>query len=219
MVQLRTGHLRLRQHMFTKFRIGECHCGTSPMTVEHFLQDCQTHQNVRSETWPADTPVREKIYGPVENLQHTVAYVRAAGVPVWVNDEEEEETWHCNLIAIFRTIFIKLWHSNLAWRWKRWHVTHILISMTLTLMQGHSGLAEETIQRWIISTTRQTIIVLGKKLCFTWLWLWNHLYGLTILLSPFTLTGCQSVLFYCFTADFQVQVSSLESFNYQCPRS
>ena len=54
--------------MFTKFRIGEsavCHCGTSLMTVEHFLQDCQTHQNLRAETWYADTPVREKIYGPV----------------------------------------------------------------------------------------------------------------------------------------------------------
>ena len=38
MVRLRTGHSRLRHRMFTKFRIGEsavCHCGTSPMTVEH----------------------------------------------------------------------------------------------------------------------------------------------------------------------------------------
>ena len=64
--------------MFTKFRIEEsavCHCGTSPMTVEHFPHDCQTHQNLRAETWPADTPVREKTYGPVENLQRTAAYV------------------------------------------------------------------------------------------------------------------------------------------------
>ena len=73
MVQLRTGHSRLRHHiyMLTKFCIGEsavCHCGTSPMMVGHFLQDCQTHQNLIAETWPADTPVREKIYGPVENL-------------------------------------------------------------------------------------------------------------------------------------------------------
>ena len=54
------------------------------------LQGCQTHQNLRAETWPADTPVREKIYGPVENLQHTAAYVPATGVPGWANDEKEE---------------------------------------------------------------------------------------------------------------------------------
>ena len=57
-VRLRTGHSRLRHHMFTKFLIGEscaCHCGTSPMTMEHFQQDCQNHQNLRAETWPADT--------------------------------------------------------------------------------------------------------------------------------------------------------------------
>ena len=57
-------------------------CGTLPMTVEHVLQDCQTHQNVRAEAWPADTLVREKVYGPVENLQRIAAYIRATGVPV-----------------------------------------------------------------------------------------------------------------------------------------
>ena len=45
------------------------------MTVERFLQDCQTHQNLGAETWPADTMVSEKIYGRVENLQRTAAYV------------------------------------------------------------------------------------------------------------------------------------------------
>ena len=29
-----------------------------------------------------DTAVREKVYVPVENLQHTVTYVPATGVPV-----------------------------------------------------------------------------------------------------------------------------------------
>ena len=35
----------------------------------------------------------------------------------------------------------------------------ILVSMTLTFMQGHNGLAEETIQSWIISTTKQAISI------------------------------------------------------------
>ena len=65
-VHLRTGHSRPRHHMFTKFCRGESSaylCGTLPMTVEHFLQDCQNHQNLRAETWRGDTLVREKIYG------------------------------------------------------------------------------------------------------------------------------------------------------------
>ena len=89
-VQLRTGHSRLRHHMFTKFLIGEscaCHCGTSPMTMEHFQQDCQNHQNLRAETWPADTLERE-IYGPVENLQCRAACVWTTRVLVWANDKE-----------------------------------------------------------------------------------------------------------------------------------
>ena len=36
----------------------------------------------------------------------------------------------------------------------------MVVSMTLTLMQGHSGLAEEKSQRWIIWTTKQAISIL-----------------------------------------------------------
>ena len=36
--------------------------------VPRFLQDCQTHQNLRAETGLDDTAVREKIHGAVENL-------------------------------------------------------------------------------------------------------------------------------------------------------
>ena len=35
----------------------------------------------------------------------------------------------------------------------------MLLSMTLTLMQGHSGSVEENIQRWIISTTNPVISI------------------------------------------------------------
>ena len=40
------------------------------MTVQCFLQDCQNHQNLRAETWPSDTSMREKIYGPVEPVAY-----------------------------------------------------------------------------------------------------------------------------------------------------
>ena len=63
-VRLRTGHYRLIQHMFTKLHTGHCAvfpCGTSPVTVEHLLQDYLTHQNLGAETWSADTAVREMV--------------------------------------------------------------------------------------------------------------------------------------------------------------
>ena len=88
MVWLRTGAIRLWCHTLTKSCAREssmCHCGLLPMMVEHFLQDCQTHQKLRAEPWPADThqhtkflllasggsPVREKKYSLVKNLKHT----------------------------------------------------------------------------------------------------------------------------------------------------
>ena len=45
---------------------------------------------VSERKWPVDTPVREKIYGPVENLQHAVACIWATRVPVWGNAKKEE---------------------------------------------------------------------------------------------------------------------------------
>ena len=63
------------------------------MMVEDFLQDCQTHQNLRAETWPADTLVGQKLYrpSPVKNLQHIMAYVQTTGAPMWASDDEKEE--------------------------------------------------------------------------------------------------------------------------------
>ena len=46
-------YCRLRHHMYTKLHIGHCAlcpCDISPMTIEHLLQDCPTHQTLRTET-------------------------------------------------------------------------------------------------------------------------------------------------------------------------
>ena len=110
-VQLRTGHSRLRRHMFTKFHTGESSagcCGTSPMTVEHFLQDGQNHQNLRAETRPADTLVRKKTNRPMENLQCMVVYIRTTGAPVWANDKEVGKS--------------KTSHTSAEWTKKGWHI-------------------------------------------------------------------------------------------------
>ena len=92
MMRLRTGHCKLKHHMFTKFRVGDtgtCHCGTAPMTVDHFLQHCPTYQEQRKAAWSSNIPLAEKLYGPMENLRKTAAFVRATGVPVRAFDEEE----------------------------------------------------------------------------------------------------------------------------------
>ena len=44
--------------------------------VEHFLQDCQTPPESLSSKMPVDTPVREKIYDPVENLRCIATFIR-----------------------------------------------------------------------------------------------------------------------------------------------
>ena len=38
--------------------------------TSHCPQDCETHQNLRAETWSVDTAVLERVYGPVKTL-HT----------------------------------------------------------------------------------------------------------------------------------------------------
>ena len=84
MTRLRTGHCRLRHHMYTRFRIGDtpsCQCG-APQTVEHLLQNCPLHQNLRAEIWPEDTPLREKLYGPLESLRRTAAFVVKTEIPI-----------------------------------------------------------------------------------------------------------------------------------------
>ena len=45
-LRLRTGHNRLKYHMYHKYKIGEtdlCTCGTTPMTAEHLLQECSSY--------------------------------------------------------------------------------------------------------------------------------------------------------------------------------
>ena len=84
-LRLRTGHNRLNHHLYTKLRIGQsdqCPCQTSSMTTTHILQECPVHENLRQRTWPEVTPVRRKLYGGLEDLQRTAAFVMEAGLSI-----------------------------------------------------------------------------------------------------------------------------------------
>ena len=82
--RLRTGHNRLNTHMYNKFKVGEsemCPCNADIMTAEHLLQHCRLHDAMRWDTWPEPMPLRDKLYGNLEELRRTAAFVRTTGTP------------------------------------------------------------------------------------------------------------------------------------------
>ena len=50
-----------------------------------------THQNVRAESWPADTVVMREVHGPVDNLQRTAIYVR---LPLFRSERRTREVFN-----------------------------------------------------------------------------------------------------------------------------
>ena len=82
---MRTGHNRLNARMYSKFKFGEsemCACDADIMTAEHLLQHCQLCDALRQDMWPEPKPLRDKLYGNLEELKRTAAFVRATGVSV-----------------------------------------------------------------------------------------------------------------------------------------
>ena len=45
--------------------------------------------NEKKATWPTEAPVKENIYGLLEDLLRTATFVQGTGVHVWAFDEEE----------------------------------------------------------------------------------------------------------------------------------
>ena len=83
--RMRTGHNRLNAHMYSKFKVGEsemCPCNADNMVAEHLLQHGQLHDALRRDMWPEPKPLRGKLYGSLEELKRTTAFVRATGIYV-----------------------------------------------------------------------------------------------------------------------------------------
>ena len=56
--RLRTGHNKLNQHMYKRFRLvpsSMCSCGESEQTTVHVIQDCINLQQLRETTWTTTT--------------------------------------------------------------------------------------------------------------------------------------------------------------------
>ena len=83
--RMRTEHDRLNAHMYSKFKVGESEmypCNADIMTAEHLLQHCQLHDALRRDMWPEPNPLRDKIYGILEELKRTAVFMRAMGISV-----------------------------------------------------------------------------------------------------------------------------------------
>ena len=83
--RLRAGHNRPNARMYNKFKVGEsemCPCNADIMTAEHLLQHCRLHDAMRREMWPEPTLLRDKLYGNLEELRRTAAFVRATGISI-----------------------------------------------------------------------------------------------------------------------------------------
>ena len=83
--RLRTGHNRFNTHMYNKFKVGESGmspCNVDVRTAEHLLQHCPLHDAKRRDTWPEPTLQWDKLYGNLEELRRTAAFVRATGISI-----------------------------------------------------------------------------------------------------------------------------------------
>ena len=75
--RLRTGHCRLRAHMY---RLGlshtpDCPCETGPQTPEHILQSCPLHQDTRTQHWPHGATLAEQLWGTKRDLETTTNFI------------------------------------------------------------------------------------------------------------------------------------------------
>ena len=75
--RLRTGHCRLRAHMY---RLGlshtpDCPCETGSQTPEHILQSCPLHQDARTQHWPHGATLAEQLWGTKRDLVTTTNFI------------------------------------------------------------------------------------------------------------------------------------------------
>ena len=80
--RLRTGHNKLKAHLFNMLNIGNtamCDCSMEEETTNHILQDCPLYREERCKFWPQATPAHDKLFGDVAQLEATVQFVQECG--------------------------------------------------------------------------------------------------------------------------------------------
>ena len=80
-----SSHCYSFHHMYSKVKVGEsemCPCNADIMTAEDLLQHCHVRDALRRGMWPEPVPLRDKLYGNLEELRRTDAFMRATGISV-----------------------------------------------------------------------------------------------------------------------------------------
>ena len=86
LVRLRTGHCRFRPHTCSSSSIlVSLQC--APLNT--CCRTCPTHQQLQAQTWPADTPVRVKLYGPLPGFLSTAAFARVCLLVGCLNSQQQ----------------------------------------------------------------------------------------------------------------------------------
>ena len=59
-----------------------CPCNADIMTAEHLLQHRRLHDAMRRDMRPGPKLLRDKLYGNLEELRRTAAFVRTTGISI-----------------------------------------------------------------------------------------------------------------------------------------
>ncbi|CAC5369597.1 unnamed protein product [Mytilus coruscus] len=62
--------------------ISNVSCGEAEQDTAHLIQSCKIHQALRDKIWHSPTPLKKKLYGPVDALQKTTRFVEETGIEV-----------------------------------------------------------------------------------------------------------------------------------------
>ena len=82
--RLRTGHCRLKAHLYKKFRLVPsplCTCGEEE-TPEHVIQNCPLYDRMRSRAWPTRADLHTKLHGSKQDLLTTTSFIKQTGLAI-----------------------------------------------------------------------------------------------------------------------------------------
>ncbi|GFR92486.1 RNA-directed DNA polymerase from mobile element jockey [Elysia marginata] len=83
--RLRTGHNRLKHHLFSRFRIGvgpKCPCSANRQDAQKVLQDCPLLDDARLKHWPEPREMNQKPYGSALQLGITAEFIYASDLTI-----------------------------------------------------------------------------------------------------------------------------------------
>ena len=168
MYWLRTEHNRLNVHTFSKFDVGEsemCPCNADIMTAEHLLQHCQLHDALRLDVWPEPKLLRDKLYGNLEELKRTAAFVMATGICVYRTTTKKKKLDFLTTQNVPETdVFIQLYYNTQMEMGDRNLLCHssqsddTVTAMLVMILTAHSQMIVTAMLVMILAAHSQMIV-------------------------------------------------------------